>query len=230
MTRQKSFKRRVRARMDKTGESYTAARRQLIDTAADDESAAGHTSRGQQQRMSGDAMRERSGRDWDEWFALLDEWYAQTRTHSEIARWLVEQHGVDGWSAQSITVAYEQARGMREPGQDSSGVFVANASKTIATSATRATAAFIVPALRERWLPGVDLEIRTATAGKSVRANYDGDRSRVNVYFVAKGAAKCQVAVSHERLAGSEEVANQKAYWRDRLGVLKDLLEHEQPG
>ena len=30
MTRQKSFKRRVRARMDKTGERYTAARRQLL--------------------------------------------------------------------------------------------------------------------------------------------------------------------------------------------------------
>jgi hypothetical protein len=31
MTEQKSFKRKVRARMEKTGESYTAARRQLIE-------------------------------------------------------------------------------------------------------------------------------------------------------------------------------------------------------
>ena len=30
MTRQKTFKRKVRARMQKTGESYTAARRRLI--------------------------------------------------------------------------------------------------------------------------------------------------------------------------------------------------------
>ena len=30
MTRQRTFKRRVRARMAKTGESYTAARRMLI--------------------------------------------------------------------------------------------------------------------------------------------------------------------------------------------------------
>jgi hypothetical protein len=30
MTKQKSFKGRVRARMDKTSESYTAARRQLL--------------------------------------------------------------------------------------------------------------------------------------------------------------------------------------------------------
>ncbi len=34
MTQQKTFKRRVRARMAKTGESYTAARRQLLADAA----------------------------------------------------------------------------------------------------------------------------------------------------------------------------------------------------
>ena len=33
MTQQKTFKRRVRARMAKTGESYTAARRQLLTDA-----------------------------------------------------------------------------------------------------------------------------------------------------------------------------------------------------
>ena len=31
MTRQKTFKRKVRARMQKTGESYTAARRKGLD-------------------------------------------------------------------------------------------------------------------------------------------------------------------------------------------------------
>ena len=34
MTKQKSFKDRVRARMDKTSESYTTARRQLLAKAA----------------------------------------------------------------------------------------------------------------------------------------------------------------------------------------------------
>jgi hypothetical protein len=33
MTRQESFKRRIRARMEKTGEKYGAARRSLIEQA-----------------------------------------------------------------------------------------------------------------------------------------------------------------------------------------------------
>ena len=36
MTKQKSFKDRVRARMDKTSESYTTARRQLLAKSATD--------------------------------------------------------------------------------------------------------------------------------------------------------------------------------------------------
>jgi hypothetical protein len=45
MTRQKSFKAWIRARMDKTGESYTAARRQWITDSSGSEvdSAAGES-------------------------------------------------------------------------------------------------------------------------------------------------------------------------------------------
>ena len=39
MTKQKSFKSRVRARMDKTSESYTAARRQLLAKSTPDPDA-----------------------------------------------------------------------------------------------------------------------------------------------------------------------------------------------
>jgi hypothetical protein len=33
--------------------------------------------------------------------------------HTEIARWLVAEHRIGGWWAQSVTVAYERARGVR---------------------------------------------------------------------------------------------------------------------
>jgi len=65
--------------------------------------------------MSDDAIRERTGRGWDEWFALLDAWQAASRPHPDVARWLRDEHGVDGWSAQSVTVGYERARGLRTP-------------------------------------------------------------------------------------------------------------------
>ena len=48
---------------------------------------------------------------------MLDGWEAASRSHTEIARWLREEHGVDGWYSQSITVGYERARGLRAPGE-----------------------------------------------------------------------------------------------------------------
>jgi hypothetical protein len=93
MTRQKSFKRLVRTRMNKTGESYTAARATLL---AGEEPAAERTEAPQKRVLgtSDESIRRRTGRGWEEWFDVLDEWGAADRTHREIARWVAEQQGV----------------------------------------------------------------------------------------------------------------------------------------
>ncbi|WP_221640106.1 SRPBCC family protein [Actinoallomurus bryophytorum] len=177
------------------------------------------------QGLADASVRERTGRGWDEWFVLLDAWGATDRTHTEIARRLMHEHQVDGWWAQSVTVAYEQARGMRAPGQRSDGSFSATASKTISVPVERLFAAFDDAELRERWLPGAGLTVRTATAPKSFRAGR-ADGSRIAVGFVAKGDAKAQVAVLHEKLADAEAAARMKEYWRERLTELKRLAEN----
>ena len=118
MTKQKSFKGRVRARMDKTSESYTAARRQLLSKAAERdaqtqaqmEAAAqppeGPTDAPGAKRPYSDAViQANTGKRWDEWFAVLDRWGAVERPHAEIARWVGTEHGVGGWWAQGVTVA-----------------------------------------------------------------------------------------------------------------------------
>jgi hypothetical protein len=90
MTTQRSFKRLVRARMEKTGESYMAARAMLL--AADDEA----TEKGRRVLSTSDEeIRRRTGRGWEEWFDLLDDWGAAERTHRETARWVAAQQGVD---------------------------------------------------------------------------------------------------------------------------------------
>jgi Domain of unknown function (DUF4287) len=119
MTKQKSFKGRVRARMDKTSESYTAARRQLLakataETQAEAEAQAPEgpvNAPGVKRPYSDAVIQANTGKRWDEWFAVLDRWGAAQRPHAEIARWVGEEHGVGGWWAQGVTVAYEQARG-----------------------------------------------------------------------------------------------------------------------
>ncbi|WP_150239974.1 SRPBCC family protein [Nocardiopsis quinghaiensis] len=243
MTRNKSFKQRVRARMDRTGESYSAARVHLLpraesapasasvthaDTASEGVRAgAEHTAStaAMNTRVPDGSVRERTGRDYAGWSALLDAWGAPGRTHTEIAAWLVREHDVPGWWAQTVTVAYEQARGLRVPGQKKDG-FAVSASKTVDVPVERLFAAFTKEAWCERWLPGSDLSVRTATEPQRLTADFD-HASRLTVRFTAKGEDKAVVASEHSKLADDEAAGAAKVFWRQRLARLKDLLEQE---
>jgi uncharacterized protein YndB with AHSA1/START domain len=206
--------------MAKTGESYTAARRQLIAKGHTPESAPVY-----EPMWSDEAVIEATGRGWDEWFGLLDAWDGTTHTHPEIARWLVAEHGVSGWYAQSITVGYERARGLRAPGQHADGWSV-TATKTIAVPVERLFAAFDDVSLREMWLPGGELNLRTATPPKSARYDWEDGSSRVAVGFEDLGASKSRVAVEHARLPDAETAGEMRAWWRGRVAALKQLLEN----
>jgi hypothetical protein len=72
-----------------------------------------------------------TGKSWTEWFEVLNTAGAGRWTHPEIASWVSAKHGVDGWWAQGVTVGFEQARGMRQPGQMADGTFSVGASRTV---------------------------------------------------------------------------------------------------
>jgi hypothetical protein len=220
MTRQRTFKRRVRQRMAKTGESHTAARRMLI--------AQGDRPDGPIPEFEPPVAEERvvaaTGRGWQAWFQALDAWEAASRSHTEIARWLREEQGVDGWYSQSITVGYERARGLRAPGERPDG-FAVGASRTIAVPVQELFDAFTDEGLRERWLPGADLRVRTATAPRTARYDWEDGSTRVIVGFEDVGGAKSRVALSHERLPDADAADEMKSWWRERLGALKTQLE-----
>jgi uncharacterized protein YndB with AHSA1/START domain len=220
MTRQKTFKRRVRERMAKTGESYTAARRMLIAAGDRPETAVAEF----KPPVADERVTAATGRGWQGWFELLDEWGGARHTHTEIARWLREEHGVQSWYSQSITVGYEQARGLRAPGEHADG-FAISASRTIAVPVARLFEAFDDEVLREQWLSGADLRLRTATASRSARYDWEDGSTRVNVGFVDAGGVKSTVAVSHERLPDADTAEEMKAWWRERLTALKSQLE-----
>ena len=207
MTKQKTFKRRVRSRVAKTGESYTAARRMLIaepSAPPESETATGRTN--------------------EQWFALLDRWGAAEHRHAEIARWLAEQPGVSSWWAQMLTVAYEQARGRRVRHQRPDG-FTITASKTIGVGVSELFEAFTDDERRAEWLAGPLLGLRTATAPRSARYDWGDGTTRVNVGFSARSEASSTVALSHERLPDAGAAEEMKRYWRERLTELKAHLE-----
>ena len=220
MTRQKSFKRLVRTRMEKTGESYTAARAMLLSA----EEAKGTAK--PVLATSDEAIQRRTGRGWEEWFDLLDEWGAPDRTHRETARWVADLQEIEplAWNAQAVVSSYERARGLRAVGEHPEG-FAVTVSRTIAVPAGRLYEAFVEESVRERWLPGARMRERTATKPKSARFDWSDGTSRVNVTFLEKGEAKSTVALEHSRLADCEDRERMKAWWRERLTALRSGLE-----
>jgi hypothetical protein len=223
VTKEKSFKRRVRERMSKTGESYTAARSQ-VSTKRGRVRAARTRLQTAAMPVSEDKLKASTGRDWEAWFSILDRWGAGDKKHGEIATFIMDQHDVEGWYAQSITVGYERARGMRLKHQQSDG-FSVSASKTIAVPLEKLFDAFVNSRRRRRWLTDGTMSLRTSQPGRTARFNWEDGSTRVNVSFVAKEAAKTTVTVAHEKLPDADEAETAKSLWRERLSDLKSYLE-----
>jgi uncharacterized protein YndB with AHSA1/START domain len=176
--------------------------------------------------VSSAAVMKATGRTWAQWLTLLDKAGAAKMPHKDIATLLHEQHGIPGWWSQTVTVGYEQARGLRKKHEKADG-FAISGSRTIGIPVSRLFEAWQDDRLRRRWLPESPLSIRKATRDKSLRITWDpeGKPSNVDVYFTSKAADKSQVAVQHGRLPSAAAGERMKKFWGERLDALKQLLE-----
>ena len=236
MTTDKARKRAVRTRMTKTGERYAAARRHVVREAASPAIAAPPAPatlpelppRVADPGMSEEGITSRTGRGWDDWFRILDAWDGTGRTHPEIARHLREEHGVDGWWAQGITVGYERARGMRAVHETTRG-FEVSVTKTVSATPEQLWHAVIDPAGRDAWLePGV-LRRRAGTGVEHRSARFDvvADGSRVLVTLTGKDDGRTSVTLTNEHLPGADAIEPARARWR--AGLARLAASHTAP-
>jgi hypothetical protein len=241
MPRNKDLKRLVRARMEKTGEAYTAARAQILkkthskkspERAAappretDVTSAAKATDLASRAGLSDRAIMDHTGHGWAEWVRILDEHGAEQMPHGQIATLVNTKYRVDGWWSQSVTVGYERIKGLRERGQRRDGTYEASKSRTYDVPVTTLFEAWANTHLRRRWLPDADVRVRTATSPKSMRVQWP-DGTIVAVGFLPKGKSKSSVAIAHTRLPDRETANRFKEYWAARLQALGDVLAGE---
>jgi hypothetical protein len=234
MTRQKDFKRLTRARMRKTGESYTAARAQLV--AKRDRGAAAPAAElprppaAEQDvdyaalaGMSDAAIRAKTGCDWRRWVRALDHEGAVDWPHRDIARYVQDRYGVADWWAQAVTVGYERIKGLRAIGQRRSGSFEANKSRTFPVPVEQLFAAWADARRRRRWLPEKGVVVRKTTAGRSLRLTWP-DATSVELWFTGKSGGKSVVQVQHRKLASQSDAEARKSYWSERLAELASHL------
>ncbi len=174
--------------------------------------------------VSSEALAAKTGRSWAQWLPIIDREGGRTIGHTAIAAMLVDKYGVPGWWAQTVTVGYEQARGLRAL-HEKPGGFEIGSTRMIAAGVSEVFDAFLDPRKRARWLPETLLTIHRSTPYKSLRATWtDGTRS-ISVLFDARGSEKTQVALQHGKLANAAAARRMKVFWGTRLDALRESLE-----
>lgn len=227
MPKQKDLKRVIRTRMQKTGESYTAARVHVLNakpaTKKPETPKAAEPDYAALAGMSDASVEKATGCNWKKWVQALDYAGAAEWSHREIADYVHTKFKTPDWWSQMVTVGYERIRGLREKGQRRGGGYEVSKSKTVAVPLSTLYKTFRNARLRERWLPGVKLTVRTATPEKTMRIRWDDDTA-VDVYFTGRGDAKSQVAVQHRKLASKPDADRMKAFWGERLAAMAEVV------
>jgi len=64
-------------------------------------------------RISDEAVRQKTGKGWDEWTLILDEWDVKSWGHRMTARYLREFFGLSPWWARTVTNRHERLKGLK---------------------------------------------------------------------------------------------------------------------
>ncbi len=175
-------------------------------------------------RMSHAAVQAKTGKNWQQWFEILDAAGARKMDHKAIAGVLKRRYKVGPWWGQMVAVTYEQARGLREKHQKAGGYEI-SVSKTVASRLTDLFEAWTEEKTRGRWLHDHAFTIRKATPHKSLRITWTDGVTHLDVNFYTKGDAKSLVVVQHGKLPDAKAAETMKAYWSEALERLKGSLE-----
>ncbi len=170
------------------------------------------------------AVKAKTGKNWKDWFAVLDKAGARKMTHQEIVRLVSEKHDVGPWWQQMVTVTYEQARGLREKYQKPAGYQI-SVSRTVNVPVARLYKSFANARSRSAWLPENGFVVRTKMAEKSMRVSWNDKKTSLEINFYPKGPDKSQVVVQHSKLPDARSSAKMKTYWGKALDRLRASLE-----
>jgi uncharacterized protein YndB with AHSA1/START domain len=174
--------------------------------------------------MSDMAVKAKTGKNWKEWFTVLDKAGARKMNHQQIVKLVSEKHDVGPWWQQMVTVSYEQARGLREKHQTAAGYQI-SISRTVNAPVTKLYKAFADARTRSSWLPDVGFVVRTKTTDKSLRVTWSDDKTSLEINFNPTPAGKSQVVVQHSKLPDAKSSAKMKTYWGKALDRLRTSLE-----
>ena len=175
-------------------------------------------------RMSDEVVAAKTGKNWKQWFAIIDKAGGKKMTHQEIVKLLNSKHNVGPWWCQMVTVTYEQQTGRRELHQKTDGYQI-SVSRTVKSPLSFLYSSFATEDSRNEWLGEEGLEVRKSTKNKSMRVTWKDGKSSLEINFYPKDKDKTQVVVQHSKLANATAATRMKTYWTKALDRLRQQLE-----
>ena len=194
--------------------------------------------------ISGEAVANATGRDWDEWLDFLDGLGAGQMTHKQIVGVLATEGALsNGWWQQMVSVGYEQSRGLRKVGQTADAGYQIGVQKTLPIPHELAWDLFVLGPGRDIWLgetqpfdlrkgeeyvtsSGVNGEVRSVAPGQRLRLTWShpdlAQPSTLQLYLTPSGE-KTSVRFHQEKLSSQDERERMRQHWRDVLRQLQEL-------
>ena len=234
MTKEKKLKQTVRARAAKTGERSAEARRHVLSArkrkADPDPVTIARNTKGM---VSEAKTIDKTGHGFEHWFAVLDRFDLKAKGHTAAAKHLGQDHGVGGWYAQAITIAYERAHGLRKANQQCTGGFQASVSRVLPSDPKTTAAALGQRAARAAWLSDDPLgdKLEEVFRDKRLRARADGS---YRLRFKWDGASieiridphdtRSRIVADTTELPNERALTEHRDRWKRGLDRLKTYL------
>ena len=217
MTKQASFKRRIRERMTTTGERYAEARRMLVAQATPSTTTRTWVAAPE---LSDEAIRAGSGKGWEDWCVLIDQFPRRADGHTAIAKHVRDDLGAGDWWSQGVTVGYERITGLRLPHQMPDGTFTANKSATVAIDADELRRLLLDDDDRAELFPNIPTALKSKLTAKAIRIAM-GTGSAI-IRLEERSGGRTQIAIQHSQLPTFDDVEEWKFYWGEWLDAINE--------
>ncbi|OJV14376.1 MAG: hypothetical protein BGO21_16730 [Dyadobacter sp. 50-39] len=197
-------------------------------------------------KLSSNALKAKTGRNWAEWIEWLDNLKSDGKTHKEIVAVLADHVG-STWYRQKIALGYREATGQRQPGELLSGYEV-GVSRTVPVPAAKAWEIISSEAGLATWLgaltegrvgiaetfkteDGITGTITVLEPGSHFRmawkTEYWRNNSTLQVRVVgskSKTAGKSVITFHHEQLPRAADRDAMKRHWQEKLSDLAEII------
>lgn len=188
--------------------------------------------------VSSESVLKHTGRNWNQWVAILRREKADLWTHREITELLKNKFRLSPWWQQSVAIGFGVHIGKRVLGRNSKGEFSTVSSKTLNLKAPKAWRYLLSPAGISIWLRpvsrfqlkarhqfeaegGIFGEVRTFQEGKRIRITWQdatwSKPSVVNINLIPRAGEKCMLALQHEKLPSAAARLKWRHYWKEAL-------------